>query len=199
MKVLSLVLALYLLLTPTPVILGIQPISTEGGQGFCTSFSVNQQKRMYVTAAHCVDDQNPDLPEGYIFSQRFTIKKFDRDLDIAVVQGAIGAPEMQVSLTQPEKDDYAWVYGFSHGEELPTEYYGVYKNLVMLFDRETHKFQVASGFELQIEKGQSGSPIMDSEGNVISVAQSTFPDLGMGCGPPYVTFYDFVREYLPKR
>jgi V8-like Glu-specific endopeptidase len=177
---------------------GILQLTDASGSGFCTTFSVNDQQRMFVTAAHCVDEADPDLPQPYLFGHKIVVKKFDRQVDLAVFQAVLGQQQLKVAQTMLLPSDRTSVYGFVRDHQFPTTYRGTFSNHALYFNRERQQLILIALFDMEIDSGQSGSPVMNAEGEVVSVAQLWFFTEKMGGGPPQVVFYEFVKEFLPQ-
>jgi Trypsin-like peptidase domain len=178
---------------------GVLHISDAVGNGFCTAFSVNDKQRLYVTAAHCVDESDTDLPAPHLFGHKVTVKKFDKMLDLAIIQAVLGQTQLPVAKLPPNPGEYTSIYGYVRDHEFPTIYEGTFKQYALYFNRDLHHLMLIALFDMKIAEGQSGSPVMNQAGEVVSVAQLWFYNEHLGGGPPWVVFYEFVKDYLPTK
>lgn len=145
----------------------------------CTVWSINQKQGLWVTASHCVSNWGEVGEEGeplpMVIGSGYTIKQHpaevvmvNGDADLALLKSEAHEPGLKLG-KYPHVGDEAVVYGYPAGRPDP----------VVLFLR------VASVF-YQYEQwpwtmlfsghgwpGHSGSPILDTDGRVISVCQGS--------------------------
>lgn len=176
--VLARLLLTFLLLSPPQLLPSVQPISSPDGITFCSAFSVNEQQRLYLTAAHCVDEKEIDLPIPLMFSQRVKILKADAHTDIALIQAALGTRGLELA-TQPVGPGGAVVAsGFIGGQNeraLLSSFTGTFYANAIGMD-ENHELHVFSSFSVRVERGMSGGPILNTDGRVVSMIQLKFPE-----------------------
>lgn len=154
----------------TDSIVPLQMPTSDGTKTICTAFSINESQRLYGTAAHCVIEGislnatgglTLTLREVDICGKPAPVMFVNPFEDIAVVKGECAAPQLEQGST-PQVGDAVSVYGYMWGIESPTLFKGVVSNLnaegYMLFD-------------MRVGPGHSGSPIVDSEHQVVSVMQ----------------------------
>lgn len=180
----------------TDSILPLQMLTPNGESTICTAWSLNEESRLYGTAAHCViagilsdpattqiqvilrDVDLCGLPATVVFLDPFE--------DLAVVQGACAAPALQLGTNpavgfQPTNPPPVHVYGYLWGASEPTYFSGRIGNLnaggYMIFD-------------LRVGPGHSGSPVLDAEDHVISVMQ--IGELGFSGGATYAAMQELV-------
>lgn len=190
----NIVLALFLALSPSPTIhdiTSIQPLTTESGMSFCTAFSINRVQRLYLTAAHCVDEDTPGQYTPHLFSQRISIVKFDRHLDLAILRGALGTPALQLADVAPNPGEAVSVVGFVGAQDFISMFNGNMLSMAigMGADEEMHVSQV---FDMRIEPGMSGSPVFGAGGKVVSVGQMKFVKHQWTGG----VLLQFLREFV---
>lgn len=164
--------------TPTSLTPSVQPISDPEGISFCTAFSVNEPQRLYLTAAHCIDSKEVDLPIPLMFQQRIQVLKADYHVDIALIRAALGAKGIAIATFPPGPGSKTVGAGFIGGQHTPmlmSAFSGIFVANAMGMD-EHHELLVFSAFGMRAEHGMSGGPILNEEGEVVSIIQLKFPD-----------------------
>lgn len=162
----------------TRILPSVQPIQSPEGISFCSAFSVNQRERLYVTAAHCVDNHDVDLPIPLMFSQRIRVMKVDHLVDVAIVQAALGTRPLMIAEQPPGPGGAVVAAGFIGGQVEPamvSAFTGTFYANAFGMDQK-HQLHVFSVFHVRVEHGMSGGPILDREGQVVSIVQLKFPE-----------------------
>ena len=142
----------------------ILPLKSDG-HAFCTAFSINAKEKLWATARHCAAfAQQHDLDvtiDGYWALPIYV----SPDNDLAVFQsGAKGVP-LTLSAYAPEVGDKVLVSGYPWG--LPV--------LVETRGTVAVRFIVVMGsgasdiLDIAVAPGNSGSPVLNSQGQVIGV------------------------------
>jgi hypothetical protein len=175
---------------------GIQPLLTAGGTQDCTAFSVNEREHVWLTAAHCLDEADPEFIQLYLFHARVKQLAFDRTLDLCIFKGTFGAPALRFSPMPPESGDRIHVEGFFDESRFPTVFEGMYYSEGIVRNIRTKQFLLRAVFLLHVNPGQSGSPIMNDREEVISVAQLGFEKGDMAAGVTFPELKAFVEPYL---
>ncbi len=165
----------------------IQPLQEAGGRTICTAWSINQQKGLWATAAHCVlaEDQMPGGPAlvevRFLHGQPAPAVFVNAETDLAVVQ----SPDRATTLLKgpaPIVGDKVSVFGFFWGGPTPTYLEGYIANLSL------RGYMI---FDMRAGPGHSGSPILNRKGEVVSVLQ-----IGIG-GLTGGATYEALTELLP--
>jgi S1-C subfamily serine protease len=163
---------------PLPIVLksaaSVEALRTDKGRIYCTAFSINEKQHLWMTARHCVVEQQPDgtytwrLP--HIGSEVATVYKEFPEMDVVIVQTEkVSAPALKLSDTDPGLYDSIFVIGHGWGWENNTIFEGHMANLsVTIPDWGSYMI-----FDMRAFPGHSGSPVMDKDGKVISVLQIT--------------------------
>jgi hypothetical protein len=179
---------------------GIQPLLTAIGTEDCTAFSINQKERYYLTAAHCVDESDPFNPILYLFHSRIRQFNIDRTLDLCVFKAAFGMPAFSFADTPPNSGDRVFVEGFFDESPFPTIFEGMYHSDGIVREPSVKQFVLRAIFEMQVNSGQSGSPILNQNGEVVSVAQLTIrvPSVKIeySGGATFAEMKAFVQPYI---
>lgn len=131
----------------------------------CSIFSVNPEHRGWMTAAHCVVDLEtgaPNAAEYYIDGHPARVVEIDIDHDLALVQTTDWGLTTGLKLARkaPQQGDLVENLGFSFGAAHPFYFQGYVASIE--FTDFVYIGMTAIG-------GQSGSPVVDSEGRVIGV------------------------------
>lgn len=145
----------------------IRPLQMEGANGelrnICTTSSINEKKDYWIAAAHCVADDEPRYIEGIgVF-----VTDVDFDLDLAVLT----APQMDVKAIklaqrQPSVGDRAYIAGHPFGYPSLFLTQGHVANIDA--DLDGQHFMV---LDVAIAPGNSGSPVLNSKGEMMSILQ----------------------------
>lgn len=160
--------------------------------GNCTAFSINERQGYYMTAAHCLDQDNPT----FLDKSPVAILAFEEDDDLAVIRARVSRPALPLA-TDPEPGTELAAIGFgrrmvgppmiSHGVMLPPtlmpgwppRYYG---RLLMTAN---------------ILFGMSGGPLINRSGRVVSVVQCLGTDdyYMLACGADPKKFERLYKRF----
>lgn len=151
----------------------IAPLSTFGKGITCTTWSLNESKHYWATAAHCVADLS-----DHFFIQGDSVIVLDRfeEDDLAILKTAQGAKALPLALNQPSIGDRVSTSGYPLGNPNPVASFGQ----VMALRAEVpideggpfappvrHEYSL---FTMPIAPGHSGSPVIAQSG-VVSIIQ----------------------------
>ena len=160
----------------------VAPIDDSQGHQFCTAWSVNRVRGLWVTAAHCLGN------EGRIQGVVITPVMVDLMLDIAVVTG----PHVQalvLAARAPQVNAPVLMIGYPFGFEQVVSN-GKVKLLCQVIEGEGFKTLFAG---LAVGPGNSGGPILVG-GRVVSVLQLGWTYGGFFAGSCWL---DMVRALQP--
>ena len=171
----------------------IQPLQMKSEKGeyrtICTTFSINEQRKMWGTAAHCVARESEmgqgEVRDVFIGDKPTTLMFADIPLDIAVLRAEVSAPAIPFG-ARPQVGDAVRVYGYMWGAYAPTIFFGRIANLNATADRSHYMIM-----DMRVGGGHSGSPIVDANGHVVSVMQVS--SMGFSGG----ALYGYLDEMLP--
>lgn len=158
----------------------------------CSVFSVNPKNRGWMTAAHCIVDENgtPYAAEYFITGHPARVVEVNIELDLALVQTTDwGVPVgLKLARKAPVQGDSVENYGFSFGEAHPFYYVGRVSST---------EFADYTYVDITTIGGQSGSPVLDSEGRVIGVCHVSWGGSPFGGSGPLmgITLFDAFRVY----
>lgn len=178
---------------PTQSILPLQTMRDGQLATICTTFSINEQQKHWGTAAHCVlkeqeeeeQGQAPKVDVTYIGGEPTSVLFVDPMLDIAVLKAKVSAPTIPFG-KRPAVGDIVRVYGYMWGAFSPTIFKGEIANLNVLARGNAYMIM-----DMRVGGGHSGSPILDINGQVISVMQITAGGFSGGA------LYGYLDELLP--
>ncbi len=159
----------------------VVPINKEGGKHFCTAWSINETRKLWVTAAHCIKNEDgEEMPVPYILGSVVTTVYLDAKLDLAVVHGEIGAKALKIASHSPLVGDGVDIIGHPFGFERVVGH----AKVVLL-----HQFIQGEGIKmilsgLAVGPGNSGGPVLQG-GRVVSVLQLGWSSGGFFAGNPW--------------
>lgn len=134
----------------------------------CTVTSINEKQHGWLTAAHCVDDDAP----RYIMGEQVRIVLRDVPNDIAFLQTTrVSAPAVPLAATAPAVKDAVCVVGYPLGFTFQVTTLGTVAALSAPLDPKGPPYTL---FNVTGARGNSGSPILNSAGEIVSVLQIGF-------------------------
>jgi hypothetical protein len=153
----------------------VQPLQDLSGNNFCTTFSINEKKHLYGTAAHCVSEGAP-VPRMFGFDVE--VVGVSPEMDLAVVEARFGAPayhlskrEMNQMLCYHDPNQCAvTALGFPLGirDVLISSGHYIARTFIKSSRVATKEYSL---FEFVCGPGCSGGPIINAEGDIQSVVQ----------------------------
>jgi len=197
--ILSLLMALSLLVPASvdsksfPFLGSVRPLQMEGSDGalrnICTTSSINEKKDYWITAAHCVADDNQRFIEG---TPVFTTEK-DVELDLAVLTApSLDVKAIKLSPRQPRVGDEAYIAGHPFG--YPSLFLTQGHVAVVDGELEGQRFMVV---DAAIAPGNSGSPVLNSKGEMISILQVGWGGYSpVGGGSTWANLVRFAGKYF---
>lgn len=163
MKRVLLAVALLLSLGATPPVKKFDTrasvIEIHNSKSFCSAFSIDKDKGLYITAAHCIEDN--------LMMQTSIVKPLahNDEADLAIIQSNIHLPAIPLGDPPPlgskvtaigQLDGYPFTY------TVPLTIYGVKIS-------PEHGYMFVFTGKDQVIEGMSGGPIVDEKGKAVSV------------------------------
>src|SRR3990167_1793903 len=165
----------------------------------CTKAYINQRAHYWLTAAHCVADEtgtavNPI--QFYVDGHEATVVFADFVADIAIMQtqSSYAAKALKLSKTAPAYQDLVMMAGYPYG----------LGHMVTAGQVAQPVFAVGQATYLLLDirgcPGNSGSPIVNALGQIVSVLQVGF---GSGCqalmgGAPFTSLVSVAAPWFGK-
>jgi hypothetical protein len=158
------------------------------GKSWCSAWSINEVGR-WVTAAHCAKDGADLVMDG----MKVTIRKRFPEHDLVVLNGP-SAPALPLSRRSPKAGDEVYVLGYNPTPWLIPFFERIQRldvpNSGPIWDRN----MVISGSP---GGGTSGSPILNTHGEVVSMVQGGFHVPPVSLGVTYDVMWEVLRVYTP--
>ena len=139
---------------------------------------------------------------GYIDKKEISILKLDANLDVAILLGPKGVPALHFAKHAPRAGDEIYLIGHPIGLEAPQFFYGhLASTKTIHLDGD-----VGMTFDIEACRGDSGSAVLNRDGEIVSVLQYTVTDYASNCshwtgGLEYKNLIKFVQGYasdVPK-
>lgn len=138
-------------------------------RGACTAFSINEQKDLFMTAAHCVDEGTYTVDKHIAW-----LAYFNEEIDVAILvsPGAARVALKPSTIVLDHQQDI-FATGYAFGFETPMVLAGKVASFGVLGVDEDFPKQVFMVTRPGVIGGMSGGPLTDALGDVISVNQMT--------------------------
>lgn len=169
--------------TWNPIALKVQKSISylEGAEGSCTAWSINEAKDYVMTAAHC--DMSNNTKDDFLVDNipaKVVAKDAKKDLLVLEVKG-INKPALHLAKSDPLIGDEIASYGYGLGLERPLF------RVTHVSDTDLHINQDGLGgpyivTDTDFIGGQSGGPVVNSDGDVVMIVQMGVKGLGIGVG-----------------
>lgn len=183
----------------------VQPLQMNGTETFCTAFSINQEKGLWVTAEHCIRFAAAQAEEDPTFTMTILGHKAipiyaDDHADVAMLQAETNIPALPLSDRAPrpyregESHDLLEVRGFPFGISrlISTEGY-LSAHFIPIEHPQFSGHTIGDILDVTGAPGNSGSPVL-MNGKVVGVVWGGFT------GTPYmigVPWEELVRALGP--
>lgn len=166
----------------------IQPIQGVNDDGVlvngCTSFSINEARHLWATAAHCNHEGQTTPTKDKVF---YIYSNTDNDV---AVYSANPAPALHLAPHQPEVGDPVMLIGYPYGTADPLVAFG---RVSASRARLTQDY-TGDVYDMIALPGNSGGPILDNSNRVVGIAQRT-QGPGLAYGTPYREVIDALKEF----
>jgi hypothetical protein len=166
----------------------------------CTAFHINEDMGYWLTAAHCVDYNFP----MYVSNSRAHAYMVDLEKDLAIIRvPGLKTKALSLSKDSPELGDLVFMIGFPFRR---LDHYitsGSVASHDTILSPKERSYMV---YRAACSGGSSGSPVLNLQGQVVSVAQARIiyeddvPNYSLTCaGATYSQLVDFAQPYFIER
>lgn len=155
----------------------VQMLQSEDGGAFCTTFAINEKRHLWMTAAHCLQDEMA----VYVSGDEVHVAAVDHVQDIAVLMTpTVTAKGFHLQDAPPQYGQpiHIIAYGLAMGSGDQMLVQGT------IASPEAHLFDRPAPFavlDITACKGMSGGPVLNVEGELVSLVQLS---IGEACGRP---------------
>lgn len=172
-------------------------LKADGGplQPICTTSIISEKKHYWLTAHHCLEVA--PLKNLLIDGKEVELVKDDKDGDIAVLKSDAKGLELGIAEKEPNFGDEVKLTSYMGGVEFPTYFEGKVANPSALIPSlNSRTFMILN---IAVASGASGSPIVNSDGKLVSIAIMEFLTVSQGAisplggGVPYQTLKGFLK------
>lgn len=176
----------------SPSVVFLEAVDGQGNPtGYCSGFIINVEKKYVLTAAHC--DAEKILVNGTPTYRMF--KDARKDLMVLRASAVDGTgPAIALAANNPKVGDEVAAIGFGFALE---------KVMVRISHISITNLDIEglSGPFIMVDAGfmpgQSGGPVLDSEGKLVAIVQRGSDGLGIGVGAEVIK--DRVGKYFESR
>lgn len=156
------------------------------GRGSCTAFSINEEKRLFISANHCWSEDGVYTSDG----EKFEAVTWSAPLDVMLLRAPkLSLPALKAADRNAETGEEVMSVGYG---------YGLFDSLFRVGHVAAKYTDVNMGVpymatDFALIPGMSGGPMVNKDGKVISINQLTTDRMGLGV--PISTFrYLFLYQ-----
>ena len=163
----------------------------------CTAFSIDAVLKLWLTAAHCVTGEDGEYIEAdyQINGALARLVAYDPLKDIAVLQTPLtSAPALKLAKREPKHRDAIHVIGHPFGWNTRYVFEGY---ISALNNKEIFENRTYVMFDMTCAPGCSGAPVLNKNGEVVSVLQIGYGAFTrMSGGVPFKDLRSFIDQYM---
>lgn len=165
----------------------------------CSIFSVNPKNHGWMTAAHCIVDEETGLPnadEFFIAGHKAVVVEVNVDVDLALVQTPDWSDPVGLKLATkaPVQGDMVEALGYGWALTKPLYFAGLISQTEV---DALGFFGTLAG--IPAIGGMSGCPIVDSTGRVVGVTHVRFGEVSVLGLTPYSVLKAYDRGWVFTR
>ncbi len=188
-KLTAFVLALFLAF-PACISANDKPDSVQAlqsqGHTFCTAFSINEQEGLWATAAHCaayaIDKQ---LDVTIMDEPAVVVAVFFPSADVAVFQSSAHAPAIKLAKQAVNVGGILSIVGYPYGITRTRTEGHMAARLIPIIHPSTMYYMVSDILDITTAGGNSGSPVLNSKGELIGVLWGGFENSAHSLAVPF--------------
>lgn len=185
--------------TAAPVRVGnVMPLHNNDGQNFCTAFQINEKDGLWATAGHCVVAA---MQRGWtIFIAGKEVMLIDigfgdgRDFAVLEVHG-IRATQLKFAKRAPVRGDRATIAGYPYGWPVLTVTSGHVAARSVVIDV---RMPVSDVLDITVAGGNSGSPVLNANGEVIGLLWGGMNEAMHGLSIPWEALKRDLSHYFGR-
>ena len=164
----------------------VQPLQFEGDT-FCTAFSINEAEGLWASAKHCavfVLEKKLPVTIGGVWAMPVYLAPMD---DISVWQSAKHAPALRLADKAPKVGDLVRIEGYPMGLFRLIESRGF-----VAARQEPTDNGVSDVLDIAVYGGSSGSPVLNSQDEVVGLLWGGWPGTGFALSVPWETVLKLI-------
>lgn len=152
----------------------------EGNDGACSGFVIDAPHKLVMTAAHC--DMTTDGHAMWVDRVRATVVSKDTKEDLLIVAVPLldpARPALTLAAHNPTTGEEVASVGYGYALERP------FARLAHVSDTAVSIPEIGGpfiGVDSGYVEGQSGGPVVNLKGEVVSIVQRASDKLGIGVG-----------------
>ncbi len=160
----------------------------ENKSGSCTGFVIDNERDYVLTAAHCDGEE--------LFADQTPTKVVSKDIktDLMVLYVKdVDRPALKLAAKDPSIGDETASVGYGYGLERPMfRVAHIADNEAQMPDFSGHYIMIDASFV----PGQSGGPVVNSQGELVAIVQLGTDRMGLGRGAEFIK--SKVGKYFAK-
>lgn len=173
----------------------VQPLQ-HLGRTFCTSFSINKDAGIWATCGHCAQYVIKEEIEVTIMGQPAKLLAMHDQYDLAVFQSSAHAKAIKLARRAPQVRDFVEVQGFPYGLPKLVITSGRLATKAMPIYHPTYGLIMDSDvLDLTVAGGNSGSPVLNADGDLIGVLWGGF-DVPLSLTVPWESLKQALPYYI---
>lgn len=175
----------------------VQPLQI-GGKTFCTAFSIDEKNGNWATAAHCAL-HGIEKVVTILGQEAYVVFVGYPEGDVAIFHSKATAPALRLAEEEVAVGHQITIKGFPYGLPGLVTTVGTMAALDMtLIHPDTGYFMRNNILDITIAGGNSGSPVLNVQGEVIGVLWGGFSDSPHGIGVPYEVVKRLLGSFWQK-
>jgi V8-like Glu-specific endopeptidase len=195
----ALTLSLLVVTSPSSAsrISSVMMMTNQDGSQRCTMFSINQEKKLWATALHCVVDDNGYLDGEQLRIIATGINEFYED--IAVVKATVGAVPILLSPTPPIIGTKVFMRGFPYPSTKLITFYGwVVGRHLKTPSRPVpvQDFVAYLVYDWLPAPGVSGSPVTNNDGMLVGITWGGYTGTSLSFIVPWEVLVKVLSPYM---